>query len=83
MGELFPAAVRTAAVGAATILNFLSNYVVVLFVPVLTSSLGQQGTYALFAAMGGVALLSINATVPETKNKTLEEIERSWGGSSE
>lgn len=36
------------------------------------------GTYFGFAAVGVIALATINAIVPETKGKTLEDIEKLW-----
>lgn len=35
-------------------------------------------TYFTFAAIGVAAVVTINAIVPETKGKTLEEIEALW-----
>jgi len=75
VGEVFPAEVRSAAVGVATITNFAANTGVSLALPLLQAQLGQAGTYELFAALGGLAVLSIAITVPETKGKTLEQIE--------
>jgi hypothetical protein len=49
-------------------------------------ALPHAGVYLCFAAVGAVAVASIYATVPETKGKTLEEIEALWapaGGSGE
>ena len=42
-------------------------------------------TYLVFAAVGAVALVTIYLTVPETKGKTLEEIESMFasGGKGE
>ena len=37
-------------------------------------------TYLVFAAVGAVALLTIYLTVPETRGKTLEEIEDMFAG---
>jgi len=79
VGEVFPAQVRAAATGVATITNFAANTAVSLALPLLQSSLGQGGTYALFAGLGAAAVTSIALTVPETKGKTLEEIEAAWG----
>jgi hypothetical protein len=39
------------------------------------TELGPSGTYWLFAALGVVAIGSIYYTLPETKGKTLEQIE--------
>lgn len=77
-GEVFPLGVRGSALALATITNFASNFLVSLCIPALQESLGQAGLYAMFAGIGVWALVTINAIVPETKGKTLEEIERLW-----
>lgn len=75
VGEIFPQRVRSAAVGTATLTNFLSNFLVSLFLPSLIETFGTAGTYYFFSVMGVVALSSIYVTVVETKGRTLEEIE--------
>ena len=75
VGEIFPQRVRSAAVGAATLTNFFSNFLVSLYLPTLINQFGTSGTYFLFSVCGVVAMSSIYLTVPETKGKTLEEIE--------
>mgnify|MGYP001201311233 FL=1 len=75
VGEIFPQRVRSAAVGAATLTNFGSNFLVSLYLPTIIEDFGRAGTYYLFSAMCVVALVSIYLTVVETKGKTLEEIE--------
>ena len=64
--------------GAATLLNFGSNFGVSLILPSLQQNLGQSGTYLLFAVLGTAAVTSISLTVPETKGKTLEQIEEGF-----
>ena len=49
-----------------------------LVLPSLQDGLGPGYTYLLFAGVGVVAVGTIYALVPETKGKTLEEIEDSW-----
>jgi len=75
VGEIFPQRVRSAAIGTATLTNFLSNFLVSLSLPSIISTFGTAGTYYFFSTMGVVALSSIYLTVVETKGKTLEEIE--------
>jgi Na+/melibiose symporter-like transporter len=78
VGEVFPSSVRSAAVGCATVVNFGSNAVVSAVLPSIQASAGQAGTYTVFAALGGLSLLSIYLTVPETRGKSLEQIEADW-----
>ena len=47
--------------------------------PTLEDKAGLGATYLIFAVIGVVSVASIYATVPETKGKTLEEIEALWG----
>jgi SP family arabinose:H+ symporter-like MFS transporter len=46
--------------------------------PSLQDSLGPSGLYFAFAGVGVLALVTIHSIVPETKGKSLEEIERLW-----
>ena len=75
VGEVFPAKVRSAAVGLATLSNFGSNFLVSLFLPTVEETIGLRGTYLGFASVGVLAVVSIYFTVVETRCKTLEEIE--------
>ena len=77
VGEVFPLRVRGQAIALATLTNFASNFGVSLLLPTLQENFGPS-IYFVFALIGLVALASINATVPETKGKSLEEIERIW-----
>ena len=69
VGEIFPQRVRSAAVGAATLTNFFSNFLVSLYLPTLINQFGTSGTYFLFSVCGVVAMSSIYLTVPETRGR--------------
>jgi sugar porter (SP) family MFS transporter len=78
VGEVFPLSIRGQALALATLTNFASNFVVSLCIPSLQETLGPAGLYFAFCGIGCVALYTIYATVPETKGKSLEEIEKMW-----
>jgi sugar porter (SP) family MFS transporter len=78
VGEVFPLSIRGQALALATLTNFGANFLVSLVIPSLQEMYGQSALYFGFAAIGVVALASIYANVPETKGKTLEEIEAMW-----
>ena len=49
-----------------------------LVLPSLQETAGIGATYFIFAGIGVISVATIYATVPETKGKTLEEIEALW-----
>ncbi|MDE5054379.1 sugar porter family MFS transporter [Niallia taxi] len=75
LGEIFPLKIRGTAIGFASTSLWLANIVVSLSFPVLLSSLGSSILFLLYAAIGILAFLFVYKFVPETKGKTLEEIE--------
>lgn len=77
-GEVFPLDVRGPAVALATFVNFGTNFIVSLVLPVVQASVGLGNTYFIFSALGVIAFASIFFTVVETKGKSLEEIEALW-----
>jgi SP family arabinose:H+ symporter-like MFS transporter len=71
--------VRGQAIALATLANFSSNFAVSLALPPLRAAAGPAATYFFFAAVGVLAVVVIDRAVPETKGKSLEEIEAMWG----
>lgn len=57
-----------------SILSLSHALQVSLVLPALQDSLGMGATYSLFGAISVVALATMYFTVPETKNKSLEQI---------
>jgi MFS family permease len=80
ISEIYPLRIRGTAMSVASIANWGSNFLVALTFPVLLANLGGAGSFWLFAALGIVAWFFVYFWVPETKGKTLEEIEASFRG---
>ena len=78
ISELLPQNVRGSAMGLVLVLNFTANFCVGLFFPFLLAKFGPGGTFLLFAAVGLVALAFVAVCVPETKGRSLEEIQASF-----
>ena len=66
---------RSSAIALASFANFGSNFLVSLVLPTVQSVLGAQNTYIAFGLIAITAVTVIFAFVPETKGKSLEEIE--------
>jgi MFS family permease len=75
IAEIFPLRVRSSAMSLSTVGNWSSNFIVSSFFLSLTSAITRQGTFWLYAGFGVLALVYFIARVPETKDRSLEQIE--------
>lgn len=82
INEIYPREVRGRMVSIATAVNWFSAWVVSQFFLSLVSAIGEPATFWLFAALCAVAFFWIWRKVPETKDRTLEEIEQMWGNAA-
>jgi sugar porter (SP) family MFS transporter len=78
MAEIFPIKVRGAAMGLATLVLWLADFAVTLTFPVISDRFHPATAFWLYAAMCALDLVFMWFFLPETKGKTLEEIERRW-----
>jgi MFS family permease len=76
--EVFPSSKRATGVGAATALLWLANFVIGVIVPQMLISIGW-GTYLFFGCFCFAASVFSFFFVPETANKTLEQISMQFG----
>lgn len=78
ISEIYPLKLRGRAMGIATVANWGSNLLVALTFLSLLHSFGPAWTFWLYALVGIVAWIFVVRLVPETKGKTLEQIEAQW-----
>ena len=76
ISEIFPMKVRSAAMSVSTVANWSSNFLVATFFLTLTGAITIQGTFWLYAGFGVLAVLFFAFRLPETKDRSLEEISR-------
>lgn len=75
ISEIYPLKVRGSAMSLATIALWLTNVVVALTFLSMIDALGATATFWLYAGIGILAWIFIYFLVPETKGRSLEEIE--------
>lgn len=80
--EIFPTRIRGRAMSVATFTIWTSCYVVAQTFPLLNGhpAIGPAKTFWAYAACSLAGLLFVYFMVPETKGRSLEEIEESWTG---
>src|SRR5689334_7242761 len=76
ISEIYPVTIRGQAMSVATMANWGANFVVTISFLTLLSAIGNAGTFFLFAGLSIVALAYFQRQVPETKNRSLQDIER-------
>jgi sugar porter (SP) family MFS transporter len=78
ISEIYPLKVRNSTEGLAATFNWVSNLLVSLTFLSLLHALGATTTFWLYGLFAIGAWVFSYRLVPETKGRTLEEIERSW-----
>jgi len=78
IAEIFPTRIRGRAMAIATVALWLADFAVSLTFPVIADKLHESFAFWLYAGMCLINFFFIWAVLPETKGKSLEEIERRW-----
>jgi sugar porter (SP) family MFS transporter len=78
LSEIYPLRIRGRAMSVGTAANWLSNLLVALTFLTLTKVIGKPGTFWLYAVITIGSWFFAFFLVPETKGKTLEQIEEHW-----
>lgn len=76
MSEIFPLKVRSLGMSVTSLANWGFNFLVVFSFPILVSSIGLGGVFAVYALVCAAGLIFTYLLVPETSGVSLEEIER-------
>ncbi|WP_338448383.1 sugar porter family MFS transporter [Niallia oryzisoli] len=76
VGEIFPLAIRGRASGLASSFNWIGSFLVGLLFPIMTASMAQEAVFAIFGVICFLGVLFIRTRVPETRGRSLEEIEK-------
>jgi len=78
MSEIFPTRIRGRAVAIVTLAVWATDCVYNQIFPMVRNGLGMAGSFFIFAAVLIPQFFFIWKVMPETKGRSLEEIERSW-----
>jgi sugar porter (SP) family MFS transporter len=77
LSEIFPNRIRGAAMAVATTSLWVASFGLTYTFPILNKALNASGTFWLYAVISISGFLFILKKLPETKGKSLEEIEKS------
>lgn len=80
MGEILPAQIRGSAASICTAFNWLCTFVVTKSFQNIIDAIGPAGTFWLFGCICFIGLFFVVVCVPETRGKSLEQIENKMTG---
>jgi len=75
LSEIFPNRLRGAAMSIATFSLWVASFILTFTFPILNSALGASGTFWVYSGICVLGFIFIQKKLPETKGKSLEEIE--------
>ncbi|MGG5753094.1 MFS transporter [Zafaria sp. Z1313] len=78
LSEIFPQRIRGLGMGVATFVLWIVNFGVGFSFPMLVDAMGISNTFYLFAVLGVGAVVFVKLYLPETRGKTLEELEEEF-----
>ncbi len=79
INEIFPAHIRGRGVAVATAANWFAAWLVAQFFLSLVAAITTAGVFLLFAGFCVVTFAYVRWYLPETKGRTLEELQAMWG----
>ena len=76
LSEIFPAKIRGAAMAVSTFFLWTACFILTYTFPLLNQYLGASGTFWIYGVICVAGFLFIRSLLPETKGKSLEDIEK-------
>lgn len=79
ISEIYPNRIKGVAMSFSTAVSWFGTFLTVYFAPVIQGSLGLNYLFGIFGVFSILAYLFVKIWIPETKGKSLEQIERELG----
>ena len=78
ISEIFPIKVRGTAIALSTIMIWATSATVAQLFPVMRAGMHPGYIFMIFAGVLAIYYIVVRGLMPETKGRTIEEIEQSW-----
>jgi sugar porter (SP) family MFS transporter len=79
LSEIFPTRIRGAAMSIAALAHWVGNFTLTYTFPTIKESLGWANNFWLYGIICAFGFVVLYLVLPETKGKSLEQIERELG----
>jgi SP family arabinose:H+ symporter-like MFS transporter len=78
VSEIFPAKIRGRAMALSIMVMWIADTIVGQLTPVFLKELGTASTFWIFSVFCLIAFVTVYLLLPETKGKSLEDIQKYW-----
>ncbi|CAH0549258.1 unnamed protein product [Brassicogethes aeneus] len=78
--EVFPTKLRGTATGLSSGIGYFFNFITVKIYPAMVGSMYKQGVFFFYGAISFIGTIFVLLCLPETKGKSLADIEEYFGG---
>ncbi|MCE4050918.1 MULTISPECIES: sugar porter family MFS transporter [Bacillaceae] len=78
LSEIFPQRLRGLGMGVTVFCLWITNFLVGLLFPVLMAGIGLSTTFFVFVGLGIIAIAFVKKYLPETKDRSLEQLEQEF-----
>ena len=75
ISEMFPLRLRGMGMGMCVLCLWVANAIVAFLFPIVVEAVGIVGAFLVFVVLGLIAIAFLKAFLPETKGRSLEELE--------
>ena len=75
ISEMFPLRLRGLGMGVCVLCLWIANAVIAFLFPIIVKAIGIQGAFGVFVVLGLIAIAFLKVFLPETKDRSLEELE--------
>jgi sugar porter (SP) family MFS transporter len=79
ISEIYPNRIKGVAMSFSTAISWLCTFLTVYFAPIIHGALGLQYLFGIFGVFSIIAFVFVKFWIPETKGKSLEQIEKELG----
>jgi sugar porter (SP) family MFS transporter len=79
ISEIYPNRIKGVAMSFSTAVSWLCTFLTVYFAPIIHGALGLQYLFGIFGVFSILAFVFVKIWIPETKGKSLEQIEKELG----
>src|SRR3954452_12034097 len=80
LSELFPLNMRGFGMGISVLCLWVANAIIAFTFPVMVDTIHIQGAFLVFVVLGLIAIAFLKKLLPETGNRSLEELEEAFSG---